>query len=117
MCEECNGWSNRETWAMALHLDNEEGLSSEMVDLTRLEIEGHDEGEVINPYHLGERMREWIEDEVLDFDNVSLNRHAFIMLTDVGSLYRVNWKEIADNYINTFRENTALADLMGGEVI
>ena len=26
MCEEYNGWTNRETWATALHINNDQGL-------------------------------------------------------------------------------------------
>jgi len=105
MCEKHNGWTNRETWAMALHLDNDQGLCDEMLDLAKQEIDGHDEGEEINSYHLGERMKDWIEGEVLDFDNVSLNRNAYIMLTDIGSLYRVEWREVADHYLDQVKES------------
>jgi hypothetical protein len=94
MCEEFNGWTNRETWAMNLWLENDEGIYNEMNGLVREEVEGHDEGEVINPYYLGERLQEWVE-ALFDYENVIHNRDLFLMLTDVGSLYRVNWREIA----------------------
>ena len=94
MCEEFNGWTNRETWAMNLWLENDEGIYNEMNELTREEIKGHDEGEAINPYYLGERLQEWVE-ALFDYENVIHNRDLFLMLTDVGSLYRVNWREIA----------------------
>jgi len=29
MCEEYNGWTNRETWATALHIDNDQSLQEE----------------------------------------------------------------------------------------
>jgi hypothetical protein len=94
MCEEFNGWTNRETWAMNLWLENDEGIYNEMNGLVREEVKGHDEGEAINPYYLGERLQEWVE-ALFDYENVIHNRDLFLMLTDVGSLYRVNWREIA----------------------
>ena len=32
MCEEYNGWTNRETWAVALWLDNDQGLHEMATD-------------------------------------------------------------------------------------
>jgi hypothetical protein len=92
-----NGWTNRETWATALHIDNDEGLLAPILEVAQL----HD-----NLYDLADEIRDFIE-EVLDFDNVSTNRNAFSMLTDIGSLYRVNWKEIAENYFTKAEEVSA----------
>ena len=36
----------------------------------------------------------WVE-ALFDYENVIHNRDLFLMLTDVGSLYRVEWREIA----------------------
>lgn len=98
--ENFNGWSNRETWAAALWIDNDQSLSETARDYTRQEIDGHDQGEEVNPYYLGEALKTWIEDELLTFENVSGNRELWMMLTDIGSLYRVNWYEIAENYLS-----------------
>ena len=97
--EEYNGWSNRETWATNLHITNDQYLYETAIDYTKQEIEGHDKAEVINPYHLGETLRDWIENDLLTFENVSVNKELFNMLTDIGSFYCVNWREIADNFI------------------
>ena len=94
-----NGWSNRETWATNLHITNDQYLYETAIDYTKQEIEGHDKAEVINPYHLGETLRDWIENDLLTFENVSVNKELFNMLTDIGSFYCVNWREIADNFI------------------
>jgi hypothetical protein len=92
-----NGWTNRETWATALHIDNDEGLLAPILEVAQL----HD-----NLTDLAEEIENFIE-EVLDFDNVSTNRNAFSMLTDIGSLYRVNWREIAENYFTKKEEVSA----------
>lgn len=87
--QEYNGWSNRETWATALHIDNDEGLLAPILEVAQLHT---------NLTDLAGEIESFIS-EVLDWDNVSTNRNAFIMLTDIGSLYRVNWREIAESYL------------------
>jgi hypothetical protein len=104
MCEEYNGWTNRETWATALWIDNDRGLYELARDYTRQELEGHDKGEEINPYFLGDTLKRWIEEDLLTLDNIKGNFDLWLMLTDIGSLYRVNWFEIADHYLNEMRQ-------------
>lgn len=89
MTEEYNGWTNRETWATALHIDNDEGLLAPILEVAQL----HN-----NLTDLAGEIEAFIS-EVLEFDNVSTNRNAYLMLTDIGSLYRVNWREIAETYL------------------
>lgn len=107
-----NGWTNRETWALALHIDN-----SEWSHNTRNEILHHTKaaaGKRKNPddspwtneeyvrFHFADKLKEWVEDM---FETVFSNAyHAHrgdmkLMVQDVGSLWRVNWQEIADNWI------------------
>lgn len=99
MIEEHNGWTNRETWATALHINNDQSLYEIAQDYTREEIEGHDKGETINAYYLGQTLRGWIEDDLLTLENISSNQGLFSMLSDIGSLYRVNWEEIAYTFL------------------
>jgi hypothetical protein len=113
--QEYQGWTNRETWATNLWIENTQGLSQIVADYAKQEIEGHDEGEEINSYYLGEVIRNFIEDEILAFHNVKASEEAFNMLTDIGSLYRVNWRELADYYLSVMRENLAFVELMSAE--
>jgi hypothetical protein len=99
MSEEYNGWSNRETWAAALHINNDQTLYEIAQDYTRQEIEGHDKGETINAYYLGQTFCNWIVDDLLTFENIAGNQGLWLMLTDIGSLYRVNWEEIAYTFL------------------
>lgn len=103
MTEEYNGWSNRETWATALHINNDQYLYETANDYTRQEVEGHDEGEEINSYYLGQTLRCWIEDDLLTLENISGNQSLFSMLTDIGSFYRVDWQEIADSFLSEMK--------------
>jgi hypothetical protein len=93
MREEYNGWKNRETWAMALWLNNDEGFQNQVQELAE---EARDEEYPAS--RLAEALESFIE-ELFDFDNISDNRQLFNMLTDIGSLYRVNWYEIAQTFI------------------
>ena len=102
--ETYNGWSNRETWATKLHLDNDQALHEIAFDYARQEIEGHDKGEEINSYHLGETFENWITEDLLTLENIAGNQGLFNMLTDIGSLYRVDWQEIAQSYIDQVKE-------------
>lgn len=89
MNTEYNGWTNRETWATALHINNDEGLLSPILEVAQLHT---------NITELADEIEAFVE-EVLSFDNISTNRNAFLMLTDIGSLYRVNWYEIAGTFM------------------
>ena len=104
MSEDYNGWKNRETWATMLHIDNDQALQEIARDYAKQEIEGHDEGEEINPYYLGQTLKNWIEDDLLTLENISGNQGLWLMLTDIGSLYRVDWKEIADYLLDQVSE-------------
>ena len=93
--QEYNGWSNRETWATNLWLTNDYGMTK---DLEIYFQELHNEGEPTTP----EILRDFVEyvetyvNELLEFEN--LNPTTYSMLTDIGSLYRVNWREIAQGF-------------------
>jgi hypothetical protein len=96
--QEYNGWSNRETWATALHIDNDSGLYDNVLEQTKnyTDTEHPIAG-------LAGEIESFI-DEVLDYENIKHNRNAFLMLTDIGSLYRVNWREIAEYYLTQVKE-------------
>ena len=100
MCEEYNGWTNRETWATNLHIENDESLNNYAREYAIEEIKGHDQGEEINAYHLGQTIKNWIEEDLLTLENIAGNNGLYLMLTDIGSLYRVNWREIAQAYLD-----------------
>ena len=92
---EYNGWSNRETWATNLWLTNEYGITK---DLEIYFQELHNEGEETTA-EIKRKFAEYIENytnELLAFEN--LNSTTYSMLTDIGSLYRVNWREIAEDF-------------------
>jgi hypothetical protein len=112
VCEEYNGWKNRETWALALWLDNEQGWQ-EMIQ--ELAVQALNDTPLLEPENrvivatskLALLLREWVEEELLSLESISNNQALFNMLTDIGSLYRVDYREIAKGYIeeNAYQES------------
>jgi hypothetical protein len=49
---------------------------------------------------LADTLENWISEDLLTIENIAGNQGLFGMLTDIGSLYRVNWNEIAESMID-----------------
>lgn len=84
---EYNGWTNRETWATNLWIDNEFGLYQRVQEIAK-------DSKTLS--ELTDNIREMFE-ELFDFESIVANRELLMMMNDIGSLYRVNWAEIARN--------------------
>lgn len=101
MEEKYNGWTNRETWAVKLHWDNNEG------DYIFFTAEARrQKGEGVSAFEFAEFLKEQAEDI---FDTVingqtPHNEGARLFVADVGSLWRVNWIEIAEAYYEEIDE-------------
>jgi hypothetical protein len=107
--EKFQGWTNRETWAVALWLDNDQGLHETVYDYTSTALEEHEGGEKMETiYCLSETLRMWIEEDLLTLDNIKGNHDLWLMLTDIGSLYRVNWREVADYFLTGLIETRSI---------
>ena len=100
-----NGWSNRETWATALHIDNDQALLEIALDYAKHKIEDENKGDEEGySFDLEATLEGWLVDDLLTLENISGNHPLWLMLTDIGSLYRVNWRELADHYLDQARE-------------
>jgi hypothetical protein len=82
-----NGWTNRETWACHLHLSNDEGLYSMATEA----LEGKEAG-----WEAAEAMREFVENLLDEFGEIE---GIAMMRDEVGSMWRVDWQEVADVFM------------------
>ena len=87
MTEEYNGWSNRETWATALHLNNDQDSYYHAKSMA--------EGYADDKSGFADALEEYVT-ELLDADWDGVR----YMRLDIGSLWRVNWREVADSLIS-----------------
>jgi hypothetical protein len=106
--ETYQGWKNRETWATALWLNNDEGLTNWVQDMTIVTLQGSEELSD-KRYLLAESIEEYVTN-LLDFREY---RETYgepmpdglqMMRDDIGSLYRVDWREIADSFLEGVSE-------------
>jgi|ERR1700693_170794 len=99
MCKKCNGYSNYETWAVNLWIDNDEGLQTQLIDdAERLLYDLEDKETVI--YNLSGRIKEFHEENITGLETFGVYRDLLN-----SALSMVNWREIAENIVNGVIEN------------
>lgn len=83
--EKHNGWTNRETWAATTWMENDETSVKFFADLAT------------NCNGDTQRLAKEIEDSFQQYwiEAESWNSNVKLMMQDVGSMWRVNWHEIA----------------------
>ena len=97
--EDYNGWRNRETWALVLHINNDQGLQAWAHDLTA-EIVAEHGTTAFN--RVGERIvdgfEELIHDGLLNGSPTEAEQ-GLMILRDVGSFWRIDWAEVGESLI------------------
>jgi len=124
-CEVCagqeyNGWPNRETWAVGLHLDNDYGLYEYRCGLVDVMVASHADWVAEDPvsragtravFRVADAVESWVRDE---FERVFHPMEAVkqgvvvdhqagvwrMMVSDVGSLWRVDWTRLAEDWVD-----------------
>ena len=71
---EYEGWTNRETWAAMLHIDNDQVLLETAMSYAEGTLEAHpvdgeDKSEAI--YCLADSLKYWIEEDLLTRENIA----------------------------------------------
>jgi hypothetical protein len=102
MEEQYNGWSNRETWATALHINNDEGLIDQINEYAKSVLEY---GEEYPASIVAVRLEEWVSEIVSEEHwayeiGSNMPKGAKMMRDDIGSLWRINWYEIAESFLS-----------------
>lgn len=128
--ESYNGWTNRETWAVALHINNDQGWQESVhealraaswsdapeydgvTDLTSAREVYADSPQTLN-YRAGEIIRENVE-EMFDpgvfsltnshRDTYTISAGIWAAREDIGSLWRVNWDELGAAFLEDIAE-------------
>lgn len=97
-----NGWKNRETWALVLHLSATESIYSDVGNAIRLNVRNRFYIEDVL-FETEEALEAWIEDvkqSVFETRNATADESR--MIEDVGSFYRVDWREVASYCIEEY---------------
>lgn len=94
-----------------LHIDNDQGLletATDYAQATSLKYEVRESDDKSRALtFLADSLQSWIEEDLLTYENVSGNHYLWLMLTDIGSLYRVNWREIAEVILSYANERVS----------
>lgn len=110
--EEYNGWKNRETWATALHLSNDYDLYHTILGIrTHVELEIAENGSPTDVWTKEQAIRFVFEDSLKEYVEEQMSiaywkEHGIVMpdvfirmQEDVGSLWRVNWRDVANSFL------------------
>lgn len=105
-----NGWTNRETWAVALYIDNDQGWQEQVFEAltTARDADPAEWNDSTVSSLTAYRAGQVIKSNVEGLLNPAEYRAEFgeqqpealaIVLHDIGSLYRVNWDELGANFL------------------
>ena len=92
--ENYQGWTNRETWAFMLHINNDQGLYNETNERAR---EYLSTGDVLSDYDLGKAVVDYWDDGLgnwADDFGTPLPEALAMFRNEVGSWWRVNYTEV-----------------------
>lgn len=94
------GWANRETWAVALHINNDAAWQAEVIDLLRAGVQGGGWGEGCR--EAADALEGQVEATIELLTDLGSDA-ALLVLRDVDSLWRVDWLELADSFLPSCR--------------
>ncbi len=101
--ETYNGWTNRETWALVLHINNDQSLADWAHDLTERLID--DNGPTAFSYiggHIVDGFQELVEEAAEQGAEQAF--WAISVMRDVGSFWRVDTAAVGESFIEAVAE-------------
>ena len=106
--ETYNGWTNRETWAVALHINNDQGWQESVHEAIREDMRTDSEDFWNNvpdnataARKAGEIIKDLVEEALEDIYTDAEYRRV---RDDIGSLWRVNWTELGASFLSDLEE-------------
>lgn len=99
-----NGWSNRSTWAVNLHLSNDQDLAERITELVviALHVPEEEDAAIHLAYEIENKVKEWMEETMersgWDTGRDSLKSLGIDLLR--ASLSQVQWIEIAESWLD-----------------
>jgi hypothetical protein len=114
--DEYQGWANRETWAMGLWIDNDQGLYNEAREKVQAIIKNIDNDENVKNkiwkrdqaivFRTEDALKNWMEELKSEaYDNPADHVELLKMWDDIGSDYRIDWRELAEAYVRNELES------------
>ena len=100
------GYSNRETWALCLRLSNDRtayDFIRSQINEIRLDLSSHMPGDarfVTAVRHKVEDFLKEMLEEAYAEDLTNISRDMFDLIREVGSLWRVDWREVAEEFLS-----------------
>jgi len=98
--EDYNGWRNRETWACALHINNDESLQEWALQLTRELVDSHGPTAPL----IGERIVNGFEEIIGEMLSEEMFEFAIMVMSDVGSFWRIDPIEVGESFLEAVAE-------------
>ncbi len=89
-----NGWSNYETWNVALWIDNEQGSYSERCEMSQ-SIYDDANGDMDEAKR---KLSDWLKDWIEEMNPIASDASLFSDLLN-AALGEVDWYEIAENFL------------------
>jgi hypothetical protein len=99
--DEYQGWTNHETWALKLHLDNNPFDQHELFEAVKLLKQKNKTDTDQCLMEIALFVKQYAENIYYTvFETNASTKDERLLVQDVGSLWRVNWDEIAKAYFN-----------------
>lgn len=99
--ETYEGWSNRETWAYALWIGNDEGMYNYIQDAGKQLLE-QSASKAEFTQLMSQTLKDYLEelqDQILEgiYEGQCCDKQLVLMMDDIGSKWRISYQEIAES--------------------